>query len=184
MDTPTDEELVERYLESCHDCHFEILLGRHMARVRSMIYPMVLNDADADDLTQEVFIRVASGLSRFKGRARFTTWLHTIAMNTTRSFLRKRARTPVTPWSDPPETAHKGGDPAEQVGALELDGRIGRALETLSPALRAAVALTILQGMNVRQAARIEGCQTATMYWRVHQARKALKSKLGKAIVE
>jgi len=51
-----------------------------------------LRNADADDLTQEVFIRAVRGLDRFEGRARFRTWLYRIAMNTTHRFLAKRMK--------------------------------------------------------------------------------------------
>jgi RNA polymerase sigma-70 factor (ECF subfamily) len=65
--------------------------------VRSMLYQMVLNDADADDLTQEVFLRVVRGLGQFDGRARFPTWLYRIVMNTARTFLGKKGKSPAHP---------------------------------------------------------------------------------------
>ena len=64
--------------------------------------------------------------------------------------------------------------------AGELNGAITAAIGSLSPALRAAVVLTTLQGLGVHEAAKIEGCTTATMYWRIHKARNILKKRLEK----
>jgi RNA polymerase sigma-70 factor (ECF subfamily) len=60
----------------------------------------------------------------------------------------------------------------------ELDGQIRAALSELSPKLRAAIVLASVEGFGAREAARIEGCTTATMYWRIHQARKELRHRL------
>ena len=64
--------------------------------------------------------------------------------------------------------------------AGELNGAITDAVGSLPPAQRAAVVLTTLQGLGVREAAKIEGCTTTTMYWRLHKARKILKKRLEK----
>ena len=73
-----DEQLVGDFLKTGEMRHFNELVGRHIRRVRAMIYPMVLNDADADELTQDVFLRVTDNISRFEGRAQFSTWLYRI----------------------------------------------------------------------------------------------------------
>ena len=64
--------------------------------------------------------------------------------------------------------------------ANETDAEVKRALASLSSPLRSAITLTAIQGLNVKEAARIDGCMTATMYWRVHEARKQLKKRLGR----
>lgn len=145
-----------------------------------MIHAMVLNHADADDLTQEVFVRMARGLASFRAKSKFSTWLYAIALNTTRSFLVRRVRTqPTGEPFDSTVSAPGHARPDRMMMASELDGRISAALASLSPSLRAAITLTVLEEFDVAEAARIEGCRTATMYWRVHQARKKLKVLLG-----
>lgn len=152
---------------------------RHLPGVRAMIYAMVLNHADADDLTQEVFVRAVRGLGSFRGKSKFFTWLCAIAMNTTRSFLARKARSPVANEPlDPAVSAPGHARPDQRMMAGELDNRISTALAKLSPRLRAAIVLTILQDLSVAEAARIEGCNRATLYWRVHQARKKLRTML------
>ncbi len=83
----TDSELVLAIQRDGAGCVAEELMRRHLPTVRGMMYQMALNHADADDLTQEVFIRAWRGLAKFHGGASFSTWLHRIAMNCAMSFL-------------------------------------------------------------------------------------------------
>ena len=84
MDNVGDEQLLEKYEESGELRYFDALTRRHIGKVRSMIYPMVLNDADADELTQEVFLRVVGSIQRFKGQSAFSTQKSGIRINRTR----------------------------------------------------------------------------------------------------
>lgn len=175
----TDEQLIDAFRQSGAVEHLDVLMRRHLARVRGVIFPMVLNESDTDDLTQEVFVRAFRGLSGFRGRAKFSTWLHRIAVNTTRSFLSKRNRSPIETREKFPESAGSTHTvPDQRAMAGELDREIQTALAALSDKLRAAIVLTVIQDWSVSRAAKAEGCSVATMYWRVHQARKFLKKNL------
>jgi RNA polymerase sigma-70 factor, ECF subfamily len=176
----TDEELIAEYRQSGDTGCLDELVVRHTGKVRAMIYTMVLNEADADDLTQEVFLRAVRHIGSFRREARFSTWLYRIAVNTTRSHL-KRRRSPLDGFNgDQPESAGPLAlEPDNAIMNGELDGEISRALAGLPPDLRAAITLTVIQGMDVREAASVAGCLRATMYWRVHEARKRLKRRLG-----
>lgn len=173
-----DEQLVDAFIESGEICHFDELVRRHIGKVRSMIYPMVLNDADADDLTQEVFLRVVNNISGFRKRALFSTWLHRVVMNTTHSFLRKKSRSSIANYADTPEQPDNSSPPASSLVAAEIDSQIRNALASLSPSLRSAITLIAIQGMSVKETAKVEGCLAATIYWRVHEARRILRNKL------
>jgi len=175
-----DEELILRFCDDQDMSALETLVRRYMEKVRAMVYAMVLNDMDADDVTQEVFIRAARGLPSFGRRSSFSTWLYRIAMNTSYTFLARRSREaarllPVEPNDRPGPMAWQ---PDQQAMGSDTDREITRALQRLSPGLRAAITLTALQGLTPPQAARVEGCSTATMYWRIHQARKEMKLTL------
>jgi RNA polymerase sigma factor (sigma-70 family) len=80
--------------------------------------------------------------------------------------------------ADPPEFVSPDPLPSETVNRREEDARLTQALSELSPALRSAFTLVVLQGMDTREAARLEGCLAASMYRRVHVARKTLQEKL------
>jgi len=173
-----DEQLVDCFRTTEKMEHFDELVRRHIAKVRSMTYAMVLNDADADELTQEVFMRVVRSIQRFKRKARFSTWLHRITMNTTYGFLKKRGRSPLAQVVELPDQPDPIGDPSDAVARNETESRVNEALASLSPPLRAAITLTAIQGMSPADAARAEGCLTATMYWRIHEARRLMRAKL------
>ena len=172
---PDDEKIVARFQESGDTELLDALVRRHVPGVRNMIYAMVLNTADADDLTQETFVRAIRGIAGFRRRARFSTWLYRIAMNTTRSFLSRKRRSPVLYRENPAESSTS---PNAATDNDALDPAIHAALASLSPRLRAAIVLTGIRGLRAREAARVEGCSAATLYWRLHQARKILRERL------
>ena len=174
----TDIQLIENYAETGEIKHFDDLVRRHIGKVRAMIYPMVNNHADADEITQEVFLRAFRGIHGFKRKARFSSWLYRISTNTTHSFLRARMRNPIQHHEEPPERLVQTGSPSAELAGKELSAEIEKALSELSPKLRSAIVLVGIEGMGTGEAAKIEGCVTATMYWRVHEARRLLKKRL------
>lgn len=178
MDSHTDEQLVDIYRETGEEHAFELLVRRYTGKVRAMVYPMVLNDMDADDVTQDVFVRAAKGIAGFKKRARFSTWIYRIAMNNAKSFLKKNNRNPVVADFDPPEQVDASPEPGEAMITAEISNAVESALASLTPPLRAAITLTAINGLTPAEAAKAEGCMTATIYWRIHEARRILRDKL------
>ena len=177
----TDEQLADSYRRERNKEDLDLLLGRYVGRLRGIIHGMVLNQNDADDLTQEVFLRAIRGLDQFNGRSKFSTWMYRVAINTTHRFLQRRARSPVRETTALNEPSNpRGREPDRKAMQAEMQGEITAGLAELSPPLRAAMALMTLEGMSAEQAAEIEGCSTGTMYWRVHEARKILKTRLAK----
>ncbi len=172
----SDEVLVTRFREvGCENSASE-LVRRHLRRVRAVIFPMVLDHTVADDLAQETFLRAWRGLNGFRAEARFSTWLTRIAWNVVRDEVARRERRPLSLHeADPVEF---GNRPDAAVLYRELDGQIQSALSELTPKLRAAIVLTGLQQLSPEDAAELEGCTVATMYWRIHKARRILEQRL------
>jgi RNA polymerase sigma-70 factor (ECF subfamily) len=177
----TDEQLVASYRDSGQTEALDELVGRYVGRIRGFAYQMVLDPSAAEDLTQEVFLRLVRGVSTFNGRSTFSIWLYRLAMNTARTFLVSQHRSTVGFPSELPETT-QARHPQPECAALEaeLEAEVEAALGELSPKLRGAIVLTSLQRLEVKEAARIEGCTKATMYWRIHEARKQLRRRLRK----
>lgn len=175
----TDEQLVASYLHSGNRDALGQLIDRNFDRVRRVVYPMVLNHADADDVVQEVFVRVVKGLGSFRQEAQFSTWLQRVTMNTVYRFLKQRHRTRL-PGAEAAYGAEAPCDCQPEQAALhgELDEAIGRALAQLTPELRGALVLTVFDNVAPADVATIEGCSRATVYWRIHRARRALKQLL------
>ena len=181
----SDEQLIDSYRESSDRDALDELLGRHLHRVRSLVDRLVLDQAAADDVTQEVFVRAIRGLKSFQGTAQFGTWLHRIAVNTAMDHLRRNE--PVVGGFDSASEevlSHRSvssdSGPVAVAEANELSQQVDREIAALSPALRTAIVLTAIEGHDSNTAAQIVGCTAATMYWRVHRARKILKQRLAR----
>lgn len=84
----SDEALIAAFRMDGMPYHLDMLFSRHIGKVRTMLYQMVLHDADADDLTQDVFRLVVRNIEKFSGRAAFSTWLYRVAMNRAKSFFK------------------------------------------------------------------------------------------------
>jgi RNA polymerase sigma-70 factor (ECF subfamily) len=175
----TDEQLVAAWRQSGGRGPLELLAARHLATVRRMVHSMTLDEGLADDLAQEVFLRAFRGLGSFEGRAKFTTWLYRIAMNITHDALGRRRRSPIDGRAELPLDAASAAEPPEAaVHRAEQQGAVTQALAELSPKLRAAAVLVLIEGLDAADVARIEGCSRATIYWRLHEAKKRLATSL------
>ena len=153
------------------------LTSRHLARVRHLVFQLVLNNDVADDLTQDVFARALRGLDAFRGQSSMTTWLHRIALNVTYGYLRRSGRRET---SELPAESIDSETAGPHVPLIEAEGkdRIAAALGRLTPSLRAAIVLTVMNGLSAIEASEIEECSAGTMYWRIHEARRRLRDDL------
>jgi RNA polymerase sigma-70 factor (ECF subfamily) len=176
--SPSDEQLAATYQRSGETRVLEELARRHLPKVNSLVSQIVLEPAAAEDVTQEVFLRAFRQLDSFRGDSRFGTWLYRVALNTAYSYQRRRDKSPVEYRGRLYGPDTNGTPPEGPMLQAELDGEIRAALSELSPKLRAAVVLTSIQGFKPAEAAEIEGCTIATMYWRIHKARKLLHRRL------
>jgi RNA polymerase sigma-70 factor, ECF subfamily len=131
--------------------------------------------ADAEDLAQETFIRAYAQIGAFRGRAKFSTWLYRIAVNTCLNWRQSEAR-----------RFHFHASCAVEISAQHLSGEnhsaenqscqhVQSALLKLPAKQRAAIVLTIYDGLNHAEAAQILGCSETTVSWRVFTARRKLK---------
>jgi RNA polymerase sigma-70 factor (ECF subfamily) len=152
---------------------FEALIRNHQHMVHSLTYRMTGSLADAEDLAQETFIRACDRIGEFRGASKFSTWLYRIAINTclnwrqseARRFqLQARAAGEISAWHG--ENERQPGDHSNEVQA---------ALLKLPAKQRAAIVLTIYDGLNHAGAAQVLGCSEATVSWRVFAAKRKLK---------
>ncbi len=174
----SDEELIATIRSGGESGLLDQLIQRHLPAVRSTLFQMTCDDAAADDLTQEVFLRALRGLAGFDGRAKFSTWLFRISKNAALTYLERQTRVRLGCEADAADCVAEGSAPDSRLLTDELTADIEQALSELSPTLRAAIVLTSLQGLSPAEAAEIEECTAATMYWRIHEARKQLRHRL------
>ena len=179
----TDDELFARYRQSNEPALLDELVRRNIDRVyrfvASMIGRSMFAGGDAvDDLVQDVLLNVVRNIAQFRGESAFSTWIYRIASNRVHRYLEKECQSVPTVESEHLEAvADKKRDTPE---SNELKRLIDVAIAELSPALRAAMLLTTVEGLTPDEAAAVEGCTAANIHWRVHKARGILKEKLGK----
>ncbi len=152
---------------------FAELIKTHQRMIHALTYRMTGSLADAEDLAQETFIQAHHQVGQFRGEASFSSWLYRIAVNKCLNWRKREARRGEVheAWA-----AQSGlGDPPTDDA---LAKRVQAALMKLHPKQRAAVVLTIYEGHNHAEAARVLGCSETTVSWRVFMARNKLKRLL------
>jgi RNA polymerase sigma-70 factor, ECF subfamily len=155
---------------------FEALIRNHQHMIHSLTYRMTGSLADAEDLAQETFIRAYERIGEFRGASRFSTWLYRIAVNTCLNWRQSEARRFQLQCRAAEEIAAQqagGGD--STTGEVN---EVQAALLELPAKQRAAIVLTVYDGLNHAEAARILGCSETTVSWRVFAARRKLKRLL------
>jgi RNA polymerase sigma-70 factor (ECF subfamily) len=172
-DTP---ELVRRARDGDRQA-LETLVARYDRYVLGVAL-LTLGDRDeAQDAAQETLIKAMRGLQGFKGRSAFRTWLYRITVNTCRDFQRRRSRQRETPLDDAPPLGTADG-PLQVALDHERRQAVWRAVQALEPALREVVVLRYYLDLSGAEIAAATGAPSGTVYWQLHEARKALTALL------
>ncbi|MGJ8694740.1 MAG: RNA polymerase sigma factor [Verrucomicrobiaceae bacterium] len=185
---PSDHDLIKA-CQSGDTRAFESLVTRHRGKVYAMVQNMIKNEADAWDLSQEVFLKVWKALPKFEARAKFSTWLYRITHNVVYDWLRKRKIDSAGELDDSilsesavavgsTTTPDQAARPDEALANSELGARINGALETLSPEHRETILLREVQGFDYKEIAKAMGCSLGTVMSRLYYARKKLQTLL------
>jgi RNA polymerase sigma-70 factor (ECF subfamily) len=175
MEAP-DEELMLAYRHGDAGA-FDKLYARHRGPVFRFILRALKQRAQAEELFQEVWIRVIEARSRYAPQARFSTWLYTIAHNLLVDHWRRKGLTLVA--LDAEDVAVESANPARQAEAREALARLLQAIEALPPAQREAFLLHEEAGMSVADIARVTGAGEEAAKSRLRYAMAKLKSALG-----
>jgi RNA polymerase sigma-70 factor, ECF subfamily len=176
-----DLDLVKQFKINRTPEAFEQLVGQYLPFVRKLMAKMAINEHDADDITQEVFLKVYRFIDAFRGEAKFTTWLCRIAMNTAYSTLKKKSRMRITNADiDLNNMTAASNGQASQAVKNDLESVTQDAVRALPMKLRSVITLVAMEGLDYDQASKIEGCSRAVLYWRMHKARKILAKRLGR----
>ncbi|MBO6937423.1 MAG: sigma-70 family RNA polymerase sigma factor [Deltaproteobacteria bacterium] len=163
---------------------FGKLVRMHQRRVHACALKMLGDRGEAEDAVQETFVRAWRALGRFDGRSKLSTWLYRICVNVSLNVIRRRKRVSAADVDDPripePEADPTQGvtDPERHAETVQLYGRLGEALDALSPSLRTAVVLVLLEGMPHKEAATVLGIPEGTVAWRIHEARRRMRIML------
>jgi RNA polymerase sigma-70 factor, ECF subfamily len=161
------------------DLSWEDVVRLHGDRVFRLAYRLTGNRHDAEDLTQEVFVRVFRSLERYTPGS-FEGWLHRITTNLFLDGARRRARIRFGPLSDEAAERLPGRDPSPERIYLDtlFDGEVQRALDSLAPGFRAAVVLCDIEGLPYDEIAVILDVPMGTVRSRIHRGRSQLRAAL------
>jgi RNA polymerase sigma-70 factor, ECF subfamily len=155
------------------------IVREHSARVYRLAYRLSGNAHDAEDLTQEVFVRVFRSLGSYTPGT-FEGWLHRITTNLFLDLVRRRARIRFDPLADDAHERLAGREPspAQAFDDTHFDPDIQAALDTLAPDFRAAVVLCDVEGLSYEEIAATLGIKLGTVRSRIHRGRTQLRQAL------
>lgn len=188
-----DRRLVRR-LKQGDERAFQELVQTYQDRIFGLVFRMIGNRQEAEDIAQEVFISVYRGIGNYRGEGRFYTWLYRIASNTCKNRIKYLKGRNFHRASDIDETpaAHTRGEDGGPVVSLQsvvpgpeatfVGSRLERAIQAeiaqLDPEHRLLIVLRDIQGLSYAEILRITGLQEGTLKSRLHRARLALKVRL------
>jgi RNA polymerase sigma-70 factor (ECF subfamily) len=189
MDQPrTDEDqpLVAR-AQSGDAAAFDELVIKYSPRLYGLIYNMTSNHEDTNDMLQDVFAKAYRAIKGFRGKSSFYTWIHTIAVNMTLNFLKKRGRRYHLSLDDVDASIQNDKEfieltstssPVREADLTELQRRLNESMMKLSEEHRAVVTMFHIQGMPHAEISKILGVSEGTVRSRLFYANRQLQNYL------
>jgi len=170
----SDEILIETVKNG--DCEaFAPLIERYKMSVYRLVYRMVHNRDDTEDLVQEIFIKAYHGIKSFKSGNRFFPWLSKIAVNHTLNFIKKEKKVDVQPLEWVQNYADNRDDPVQMVKNKMLKERIAEAMAQLPEDYRAILVLGIEEQLSYEEISQAMGIPPGTVMSRLARARQRLR---------
>ncbi|MFH8613977.1 RNA polymerase sigma factor SigE [Streptomyces sp. NPDC017979] len=158
---------------------WEEIVSTHSGRVYRLAYRLTGNQHDAEDLTQEVFVRVFRSLSTYTPGT-FEGWLHRITTNLFLDMVRRKQRIRFDSLGDDAAERLPSREPSPQqaFNDTHFDADVQQALDTLAPEFRAAVVLCDIEGLSYEEIAATLGVKLGTVRSRIHRGRSHLRKAL------
>jgi RNA polymerase sigma-70 factor (ECF subfamily) len=179
--TLSDEEVVGRVLAGDTPL-FEILMRRYNQRLFRITRGILADDAEAEDVTQEAYVRAFRELAGFRGEARFATWLTRIACHEALARARRRRRLVSIPGGEPPDPPDHTAGPEREMENRELHAVLREAVEALPDPLRSVFCCREIEGLSSEQTADALGITAENVRVRLHRAKLSLRQKLDERI--
>ena len=185
MTADTDQQLVDRVLAGNKNA-FNFLVVRYQHRVLALIGRFVNDPQEAEDVSQEAFIKAYKALPLFRGDSAFYTWLYRIAVNTAKNYLVSRKRRPPSSDVDVAEAEvseigtvlRQIENPESSLATEKLKQAIDVAIEELPEDLRTAFTLREFSGLSYEDITEVMDCPVGTVRSRIFRAREAIDKKI------
>ncbi len=182
----SDLELVQR-VQRGDKSAFDLLVRKYQHKVVKLVMRYMRDPADAEDVSQEAFIKAYRALPNFRGDSAFYTWLYRIAINTAKNAIVARKRSPVEYDLDLQNTEDSYDmqgrladteTPEALVLTEEIRTIVNAAIDALPEDLRTAIVLRELEGMSYEEIAAAMECPVGTVRSRIFRAREAIDRRL------
>jgi RNA polymerase sigma-70 factor, ECF subfamily len=175
MQNPSDRELALAAAAG-RESAFKALIERHYDRIYKMAWQWTGTREAAEDIAQDVCVKLASAVRSFRAECKFTTWLYRVTYTATIDYLRMWQRRPQRETAEIIDLfgGQRAASPENDLLNRELWGKV----RSLPPQQRDAVLLVYGQDLSHDEAAAILGCTGKTVSWHLHEARKRLKIQL------
>jgi RNA polymerase sigma factor (sigma-70 family) len=183
---PSDTEIISQVLKGDHNA-YSILVERYKSYVFTLTLRFTKNREDAEEVSQDIFVKAYRYLADFKGTAKFSTWLYTIVNTTCITFLRKK-RLEVHSLDDERTfevaDSQDSGFQANQVEQKSRQNMVNQAIALLSPDDAEIITLFYKNEQSLEEIGKILGLEANTAKVRLHRARTRLKEKMEKYFAE
>lgn len=179
MAEPVVDESVIRACQSGDRDAFRLLFESYKDRVFSIAaYSFAGDEAAANDVTQQIFLKLMTSIGKFRGDSAFTTWLYRLVVNACTDEHRKRKR--FLPFG-PATSRLRSGDgrqPEKNFAKREIGASVQAAIQELRPKLRMPILLKYVEGLSYEEIAGVLGCSKGTVASRLNRGHRALAQKL------
>lgn len=188
----TEDKRLMAALAAGEDVALNRIMQRWQRAVRAFVLRYLPNEADADDLVQETFVRVYKHRTRYEPKSLFSTWLFTIAVNLCRNHAEKMGRRATESLDAPPRGSGEGAagqarehrsehpGPADDALARERAEAVRAAVQELPEDLRVAVILFEYEDLSHAEIAEIAGTTPKAIETRLYRARATLRDRLAR----
>ncbi len=180
-----DAILVER-VQKGDSAAFDVLVRKYQHKILKLVMRYVRDPAEAEDVTQEAFLKAYRALPKFRGDSAFYTWIYRIAINTAKNFLVAAKRRPLDynlDLQDPEQYDMQArlkdiDTPERMMLTEEIRTTVNRAIDKLPEDLRTAIILREMEGMSYEEIAQAMECPVGTVRSRIFRAREAIDKRL------
>jgi len=175
---PDDQDLVRR-LRGGDAAALRHVIERYQGRVFALIYGIVRDRHEVEDVAQEVFLKVFQRIAAFDGRSQFYTWLYRVAANAAKDHVKKRSRRPALPLDDGENLLDENHPaPQNEAAAAETRSVVRAAIDALPVRYREVLAMREIEGLSYKEIAEVLRLSIGTVESRLHRARARLKRRL------
>lgn len=186
MSAKQADAILVRKVQQGDNAAFDVLVLKYQHKILKLVMRYIRDPSEAQDVTQEAFLKAYRALPKFRGDSAFYTWIYRIAINTAKNFLVAAKRRPLDynlDLQDPQQYEMQArlkdiDSPERMMLTEEIRTTVNRAIDKLPEDLRTAIILREMEGMSYEEIAQAMECPVGTVRSRIFRAREAIDKRL------